>query len=167
MVEQAELKSPMGDARAAALCARLLREGFVVRLRLGGGSMRPFLRHGECCVIKPTRRGNIEVGTIVAYLGHTGNLTVHRTVAIRRKDGRRGFLVKGDMTAWREWVAEEDMLGRVVGVERNGKVKRLDTAFERSSGKIVALLSPIISFAGAFVLTTAGFILQKSDSRES
>ncbi len=158
MVAQSDAKNPAEDARAAALCARLLREGIAVRLRLGGGSMRPFLRHGDCCVLEPARHRKLESGDIVAYLNLTGNLTVHRIVAARQKDGKPGFMTKGDMTNWKEWVAAAAVLGRVVSVERSGRKSRLDTPFARVRGKVVGILSPIVSVAGECVLSLAGSV---------
>ncbi|MDQ7778481.1 MAG: S26 family signal peptidase [Planctomycetota bacterium] len=143
------------DARMAGLCADLLREGTPVRLRLGGGSMRPFLRHGDCCTIVPAKGLALSKGAIVAYNGPHGHLIVHRVVLASTRHSRPGYYVKGDMVLWREWVERGRILGKVVAIERGGRTMRLDGRGSRFFANVVATLSPLLSCAGGLVLGLA------------
>lgn len=103
-------------AAAAEMARELLAGGERICFVARGASMRPFLRDGDRLTVSPDL-GGLRVGDLV-LLGQGELGPVHRVVA------RLGpwFCVKGDATASVDgWFRTDDILGRVVRVERGGR----------------------------------------------
>ena len=93
-----------------------LREGRVMRCTSRGGSMLPFLREGD--VVEVVRARQFRIGDIVQVQN-----MLHRVVA--KRNGR--VITKGDASSKLDPpVAPEEIMGRVVALERRGQVRRLD-----------------------------------------
>ena len=111
-------------AQLTALGLDLLRRGYTVRFAATGQSMDPTIRHGELIHVAPIDGDRIEVGEIVLFATSRG-LTAHRIVEIieASASSERMFLSQGDLfSAWFEPVLGRHVLGRVVAVERGGRV---------------------------------------------
>ena len=91
--------------------------------------MAPFIRDRDVLTIAPLGGREPDVGEVVAFtLSDTGHLAIHRVVA--RVNG--GWLIRGDNTAQADGVVfGEQLLGRVVRVERNGRGVRVGLGEER------------------------------------
>ncbi|HYL79852.1 MAG TPA: S26 family signal peptidase [Candidatus Acidoferrum sp.] len=145
----------MNDRRAQddqdvweAACTQLLREWVVARepawLPLNGRSMAPFLPGGSKILVSRTAAGQIGWGDLLVY-GVEGRLVCHRVLRRRGKGGRHLFLTKGDGRRTIEsWVAEEQVLGRVLRVEREGRLVDLNTPIRRLQAVAIAAASLVI-----------------------
>jgi hypothetical protein len=104
----------------------LLSQGYGVRFRPGGHSMRPTIRDGEAVTVEPVEPGAVERGDIVLYRTARG-LIAHRVVLIeRREDSTLVFHLRGDASASCDApVQAEQILGTVVSVERDGRTVSL------------------------------------------
>ena len=102
--------------------ADLLSQGYSVRFRPGGYSMRPTIRDGEAVTVEPVEPGKVKKGDIILYRAARG-VIAHRVVRIeRREDEARVFHLRGDASnSCDAPVSAEQILGRVVSVERNGR----------------------------------------------
>ena len=102
--------------------ARLLDQGYSVRFSAPGTSMGPTIRDGEPITVAPAEPSEITLGDIVAYRNGHG-LVAHRVVRIERRDqAGGGFVLRGDSaTTCDAPVAPEQILGKVISVERRGR----------------------------------------------
>lgn len=107
-----------GDALRAVLCD-VLNKGMPFRFKARGTSMSPFIKDGDVLTICPERRNFIGKGDIVAYHHQRLNkIVIHRIVEKKNSF----YMLKGDNTTGiNNLVYEKDILGRVSGIERNGK----------------------------------------------
>ena len=102
--------------------AKLLAQGYSVRFSAPGTSMGATIRDGEAITVAPAEPEEITLGDIVAYRrGH--QLIAHRVVRFGRRDRADGaFFVRGDAACTCDApVAPEQILGKVVSVERRGR----------------------------------------------
>lgn len=91
----------------------------IVRLPLLSGSMAPAARAGDTLVIESCSQGRVQVGEVgVFWADH--KLLAHRILFSWRWAGRRWILEKGDRNLRGHWRCGSTLLGRVLGVERNG-----------------------------------------------
>ena len=102
--------------------------------------MTPFIRDGDIVVVTNAQRADVVVGDVVCYETHPGRLLLHRVVAHDRERLR----VKGDALAFTEAVEGAQLLGKVIVVERHGKLTRFDTSRARWRDRAIATLSPAI-----------------------
>ena len=101
---------------------QLLRQGQSVRFRPGGHSMRPAINDGEAVLVEPVNPARIRLGEIILYLFERG-VIAHRVQSIEQSAVGLVFTTRGDTShAADAPVAEADVLGRVVAVERAGRV---------------------------------------------
>jgi ribosomal protein S18 acetylase RimI-like enzyme len=97
--------------------------GVPLRTSVRGFSMSPFIRDRDVLTIAPLDSRDPRPGEVIAFtLPGSGRLAVHRVVARRGA----GWLVRGDNCPEADGVITRDeMLGRVVRVERGGREVRL------------------------------------------
>jgi len=101
------------------LTTELLSQGATVRFRPSGRSMYPSIREGEIITVEPVEASDVKLGDIVLYRSERG-LIAHRVIEIASRDARV-FRVRGDASlSCDQPVAAHQILGRVVGVKRNG-----------------------------------------------
>lgn len=97
---------------AAELVASLLREGFEVRLRLSGWSMKPLLSSGS--VVRFAPPGGFRRGDVVLARHRNGALVAHRVVALDETT----VWTKGDACRSLDAaVPRERVVGRAVALE--------------------------------------------------
>lgn len=130
------------------LAAHLLRRGGGLRIKARGGSMMPFLWDGDVVLVTPTGGAGIGVGDVVCYETSPGRLFVHRV--IERKGDR--FVAKGDALASVDLIDAGQVLGKVVAIERHGRVRRLDTRRARWRNRAIAAVSTLIPFLMALAI---------------
>ncbi|NIO49844.1 MAG: hypothetical protein GTN73_10480 [Candidatus Aminicenantes bacterium] len=105
--------------------------------------MRPFIQDGDFIVASPIENSSIKTGDVVFHLTTKNKILVHRVIKKHKKDKRITMLIKGDATfSSPEKVEMQNVLGKVVAVERNGRKKRLDTKFYQIKSLLFAGISP-------------------------
>ena len=96
-------------------------------------------------MVKPISLEEARIGDIVAYRRDESHsvLTNHRVIRIGKDRGQRYLITKGDRNIYRDFplISPEDVLGKVVSIERNGRVTSLETPFYRLLGYLKARLS--------------------------
>ncbi len=116
----------MGNASKVLLdlTAELLSRGTTVRFRPSGRSMYPSIREGELITVEPVRASDVKLADIVLYRSERG-LIAHRVVNNRTQSSvlsPHHFLLRGDASlSCDQPVEAHQILGRVVGVQRNGR----------------------------------------------
>jgi hypothetical protein len=107
--------------------AELLRRGHRVRFQARGQSMYPTIRDGERISVEPVCALEFKPGDIVLY-HRQGRVMAHRVVNRKRTSDGDLLLVRGDASLnGNEPVKAEQVLGKVVAVERDSRCVKLDS----------------------------------------
>jgi hypothetical protein len=103
------------------LSVQLLRRGHRVRFQAPGWSMHPTIKDRETVTVGPIAPSDVRKGDIVFYQLN-GGVFVHRVVRIKNGDHMPSFVLRGDaLGSPDESVTAQQVLGKVVCVERNGR----------------------------------------------
>jgi len=114
------------------LTTELLSQGATVRFRPSGRSMYPSIREGELITVEPVKPRDVKLADIVLYRSERG-LIAHRVVGSSPTQSsvlspHHSLLLKGDASLCCDQpVAAQQILGRVVRVQRNGRSLALAT----------------------------------------
>ncbi len=122
----------------------LLKEGYIIRSWAVGESMAPSIKKGDLLVVKPITLEEAGIGEIVAFRKEESHsvLTTHRVVARGKDEGQRYLITKGDRNIYRDLpLSPQDVLGKVVGIERKGQLISLETPSYRLRGYLTARMS--------------------------
>jgi len=127
------------------LTTELLSRGTTVRFRPSGRSMYPSIREGELITVEPVAPRDVKLADIVLYRLDRGTqssvlspqsssgLIAHRVVGSSPTQSsvlspHHFFLLRGDASlSCDQPVAAHQILGRVIGVERDGRSVALTT----------------------------------------
>ena len=125
-----------GSWRFVQMLEALLREGHPVRFRAPGWSMHPTIRNGEIITVAPVGRAPIRTGDVLLYR-EGGAAIAHRVVRVRSGAADRPtFVLRGDAAdSCDQPIAVEQVLGRVLAVERAGRaivVSRVNRIWSRT-----------------------------------
>ena len=120
----------------------ILKKGYCVRVPTLGRSMFPLI--SNIVLIEPAIVKDIIAGDIVVYLSGE-RVVAHRMVRKLIKDGKEILLTKGDTWLEPSAVLPENVIGKVIGVEKWG----IKLNFKRGIGKIIDIIcrstSPLTS----------------------
>lgn len=134
-------------------------------LTISGTSMRPLLPNGCRVVVRPAA-GLLRLGDIIVY--RRGEMVfVHRIVRVLRRDGSPRFVAKGDGAFGFDPapVAEDRVVGKVIGFERNGAVVDIESAWWRAGGLITAVLSYIVGVTARAARPVTGRLRRREGSK--
>ncbi len=123
------------------ISCELLRDGYPIRFRASGQSMKPTIKDGEIIIIEPVNAENINRGDIILCRMERG-VIAHRVMAIEHEGSKQPrFILRGDSaTSDDQAIAASDILGRVVGVERGGRAVNLSSV----SAKKLAIIKTFL-----------------------
>lgn len=139
------------ESRWGLVYVPLLRDwlgsGETAWLPLSGSSMRPFLPAGARILVSAAEAGRIAPGDLVVF-DHEGTIVCHRMLRRRARGDGDVVLTKGD--GWRtleSWIPAAQLVGKVVGVERNGMRLSLETPARRLQARLIARWSRLMTGA--------------------
>ena len=121
----------------------ILARGFMLRVRVTGKSMTPFLKGQEVLSIRKVPGLSLRKGDLIFFKNRDGRPVIHRIVR-KRRNGNAGiiFQTKGDaLAAPDEPVREEHILGKVCTVENGPDRVDLETGIRRAVNYLVAAAS--------------------------
>ena len=133
--------------------SELLRLGYGIRFCPAGHSMHPTIKDGEAVMVAPLAASATRRGDILLYRNERGGLTAHRVVRIERDSaGALRLILRGDASADCDApVTEEQLLGRVVSVERDrrklilvGRRAGLHQMMRRTAAQLRRLVKPAL-----------------------
>ena len=133
-----ELVRPGQDGAIMELVKELLLNGKMIRARTEGKSMYPCIREGDYVTVKPVRYEEARIGDILAYERDPGILTAHRLL---RKNSY--LITKGDANIspfYDPPISPEALLGKIIKIERAGRVIQMEKPIYRIKGYIIAYL---------------------------
>lgn len=174
-------KGAAGDRLLWDITVDLLQNGNMARFQAPGTSMSPFIRHHEIITVKPCSDRDIRFGDIILYSGF-GNggrrlsdlleakKCVHRFLGRREVNGELRLITKGDNNYLCDPpVSPQQILGRVVEIEKNGWRLRLDTPFGRLLNALFALviMPPVSALSFACIRTIKRLFTLVKNNRNS
>lgn len=120
--------------------AKLLQEGEVVKLKVEGRSMLPFIKEGTDCIVLKKGSGEPRVGDIVFARVDDGRYLFHRVIGL---DGDTVELM-GDGN-WRgtERCGLNDIFGYVTSIRRGDRIIDCVSAVERMKAALWQRLRPV------------------------
>ncbi len=142
MVLEHKMMIERKTASSLILMKEILKGGYCVRVPTLGRSMFPLI--SNIVLIEPAIVKDIIAGDIVVYISGE-SVSAHRIVRKLIKDGKEIFLIKGDTWLESSTVLPENVIGKVIGVEKWG----IELNFKRGIGKIIDIIcrsaSPLTS----------------------
>ncbi|UCC94340.1 MAG: signal peptidase I [Candidatus Omnitrophota bacterium] len=120
-----------------------LEKGTHICFQAHGGSMHPFIKNGQIIHVKPTKISGINCGDIIFYLNEDGKLLIHRVIKKQKENGKMRLLTKGDsLSQFDGYVTAEKILGKVIGIEKKGRVIKIDRGLFKLINILYARASP-------------------------
>ncbi|NIM90444.1 MAG: signal peptidase I [Candidatus Aminicenantes bacterium] len=114
-----------------------------VRFQAKGWSMRPFIQDGDFITVSPVESSSVKTGEVVFYLADENKVIVHRVMGKQKKEGGMTLLIKGDAAFGPpERVDIQKALGKVVAIERKGRIRRIDTKLYHIIGLFFVGIAP-------------------------
>jgi SOS-response transcriptional repressor LexA len=138
-----ETKRAGGERRAsdASRIAEALKRRGRIALRVQGTSMLPWVRSQDIALIRQTPMENVRCGDVVLFR-RENHLFVHRIVKKQGSVEAAQLLSKGDAHPTTDGILEEqELLGRVVRIYRNGRRIDLDAPGQLALGLFISQLS--------------------------
>ena len=124
-----------------ALATDVLQPNNRLRFRAYGASMYPFIKNGDIVEVRPVHASAIRRGDVILCRRPDDRLLVHRVVRVRREAGR--LVTQGDAVPDAdETICFEDVLGRLIAVERGNRRIDLCHPLPRLAGTLWVELSP-------------------------
>jgi signal peptidase I len=110
----------------ARLGLDILSRGSQLRFQAGGSSMRPLIQDADIVLIEPVTGKKLKVGDVaLCSILHRGAIA-HRVVRKQNLPNGHLFLIQGDQATQPDgWVNDEQILGRLASIERNGAVLKM------------------------------------------
>jgi hypothetical protein len=115
-------ESAVNSVRFIETLKDLLGRGHVVRFQADGWSMHPTIRYGEMITVEPLGESPVRAGDVLLYR-HARSAIAHRLVRMTSTE----LVLRGDAADCCDAPINSDqLLGRVVAVERRGRTVRID-----------------------------------------
>ncbi len=113
-----------------------------------GSSMVPFIKDGDNIFINSISKHQLEIGDVIFYQKEEERPAAHRVVEFKYQGNQLLTGTRGDsLTCPVEMVPFERVLGKVVRIQRRGKMINLNKNRNRTLGKLWVKLYPITNQA--------------------
>ena len=111
------------------------------------GSMAPLLQIGDKVLIRSIKPDEIKFGDIIVFKDDD-RLVVHRVIRKYPPGGCEGFtfLQKGDATTTIKISSEEDVVGKVVSINKNGRVIDQNKGIWKFYNVFITLFSTLVYY---------------------
>ena len=93
--------------------------------RIISGSMRPLIRINDKILARKVTSSEVAPGDIILFKS-SGLFVTHRVLKILHRDGETMILQCGDAGVNASYVSPESVFGKVVAIEKDGRILRLD-----------------------------------------
>lgn len=125
------------------LSQEILEQGALLRFRAPGNSMHPFIENGDILVVEPSNGAQAHIGDVIFYHRPDGRLIAHRLIRIQNQGDSVALITQGDSLRCPDPpLRPEQVLGRVIAVERDGRFLGLDSGLNKAMSSSWARLSP-------------------------
>lgn len=92
--------------------------------RIVSASMSPLIEINDRVFVKRVLPSEIKTGDIILFRSDDVFVT-HRVIKLSRQNGRAMFLQKGDASNHAAWVPLDDIVGKIITIEKKGKFLNL------------------------------------------
>ncbi|MEA3432197.1 MAG: signal peptidase I [candidate division WOR-3 bacterium] len=124
------------------LSKEILNRGNRVRIPVIGVSMFPLFKTGDIILFEPLTHSDVSIGNVIVYK-QGERMVAHRLMKIYQNNERITLVTKGDtFPDFDDPIYPEEVLGKVVAVERNGRLIRLNRGLGRLANFVLAKISP-------------------------
>ena len=114
-------------------------KGHPWRVKSRGESMYPLIKNGDTLLIDPLKADELNPGDIAFYRLPSGNFVAHRFIKINSSGL---LLTNGDsLRQYDELVAEEQVFGKVIQIEHNGRALKLVGRLNNLNTRLITLLA--------------------------
>ena len=114
------------------------------KISVVGNSMLPLMRDGNHVLVAHDST-SIHIGDVIVFW-QSDHLFVHRVIRIERTSQPVRFLTKGDNAPnFDSPVSVEEVIGRVIAIQRDDREILLDTKAWRASGYLIAWTTLLLS----------------------
>jgi signal peptidase I len=122
------------------LSREILKRGALLRFQVPGDSMHPFIQDGDVLMVEPANIAKVGVGEVILYYRADKRLIAHRIIRINRQGESTVLTTQGDSLDRADPpIQPEQVLGKVIMIERNSRRLRLDRGLMRLSGRLWAI----------------------------
>ena len=116
-----------------------LSQELSLRVQVSGRSMYPLIQSGDIILIEAAKANNLKLGDIALFYLTSGVFLIHRVI---KKNGSGSLQTNGDsLRQPDEPVAEEQVFGRVIQIERNSRVINLTGTLSSINARLITLLA--------------------------
>lgn len=98
--------------------------------RIVSGSMHPFIEINDRVLVKKVNSSEIKIGDIIIFKSN-GVFVTHRVIDLLRQNERIAILQKGDASSYASWIPVDDVVGKVIIIEKKGKFLNLNSLKSR------------------------------------
>ena len=120
-----------------------------LRMKARGLSMYPFIRESDTVIVKSTNAVELRAGDVALYRSDAGAVIAHRFLgAVTEPTGITLRMRADSRSAPVEYVEPEHVLGKVVAVQRGGRIFAMDTWLWRLAGLIWSRVNPVGHYLG-------------------
>lgn len=131
----------ISNADFRTLATEILNHGSQLRFRAHGTSMIPFIWDGDILLVEPER--TVRRGDVILCCGENEYVLAHRAIRFVTEYGVEAWIVQGDSRQHPDGLVDSHkVLGRVVAVERAGRIIWLGGGIPRLLGMAWASLLP-------------------------
>jgi signal peptidase I len=88
--------------------------------------MSPLIEINDRVLVKKVNSSEIKLGDIILFKNN-GTSVTHRVIRFSRQDGRVLVLQKGDASNYASFIPSDDVIGKVITIEKNGKFLNLNS----------------------------------------
>lgn len=135
------MSRPIDHSDLLNLCQEVLEKGDTFQFRALGGSMFPFIRSGDLLTTQAVDPTDLSIGEVLLYQ-REGRFFVHRLIKKKIINGTHLFISHGDHLPFSDPpIPSSQILGKVICIERSGRLIHLDTPFQRMWGRFLASIS--------------------------
>jgi signal peptidase I len=123
----------------------ILSGDHLLRFKAKGSSMEPYIMDGDIVEVDSNQLDSIKVGDIILCSHKPDFLVVHRVIKVFEDQGEKIFITQGDSLNYHDGkVGKEEVLGKVVSVERFGRKIKLTNFGVRMLTKFWIFFIPFI-----------------------
>jgi len=127
------------------LTDELLASNQNIKLRVGGGSMYPFLKNGDIVTFSKCKAAELKIGDVVIFKS-SAKWIAHRLIKTGTQAGKIILITKGDTCKHKDPpFTEDDLVGKVIVFSRNGNEKSLENSNSKRKGLIIARFYRILT----------------------
>jgi len=138
--------------------------GKISIIPVSGQSMLPLIKPGDRLVVSH-HIGRLHLGDVITFYDkHI--LVVHRIMRLKKQPGHMCVTTKGDNASiYDNPISSEDILGRVVAIQRKGITLSLDRLSMRIKGWLIATQSNVMMKFHVVIRATTRAMLRKIKRR--